>query len=659
MTDNADKLDDLLGLAEQGIAHHERIEAILQDFYGLFVAHIQGRAPTTIAPRPAEPPPVPIVLVQKFYNMLSVNAPLALIQAGYDAREMPIDESFDALMIHFAGSADAATGSQTPEHYVQLLKATWFVRQVQASQGYQNARPGYYYRRAINQIAQQLSARMKDPRLLSFDVEMLGALPDEIYEIWPSPEPKSSISQVDARPGEHEEIRLDLVLQGDFTQQRIVVFRRSDSRFRIVQENIRERNGRTEQQIPLSFDMNQEVFIPWYSLPDAHQQAHEVAISNQATGDLESYRFRSKGDLNRFQSIILSQRMVYEDAKVAFKLSDGTEGTGRFQIWQEPVRGKASLNGHGSTSSSSATPPTGSRMGSTAATVASFAPSTIVEHPEGMEGGSVPLPALAILTKLQGRLAYVYVKLEQDLRVFPEHCECGRGSAGYARCKILSLSQERRRKFPVHIKYADVDSEGQTIVSSCDLSVFRLPIHPGFRKLKSRMIDNILMTFQSPIAKDAFNLELHERFDLRERMIRQHNHYDHAMVVNAERPERIRARPPSDTRNQPLTRTASLAPTVGSLQLSDSFSDEIARTTDPAPSRFRVGQNNGTVPNPLLARTNTDLTIRPTVRQATWSTPLRTNSNVSYELPNLSRHTSTSNRIGNLFRPSRNTPRTG
>jgi hypothetical protein len=612
MTDTADKLDDLLGLAEQGIAHHERIEAILREFRSDWVAHIQGRLPATIATKPAEPPPIPTLLIQRFESMLSINAPLALVQAGYDAREIPIDEAFDALMVHTTGSADAATGSQTPEHYVQLLKATWLVQRLQASQGYQNARPGYYYRRAINQIAQKLSARMRDPRLLSFDVEMLGALPNETYEIWPSPEPEFTISQVDARPGEHEEIRLDLVLQADFTQQRVVVFRRSDSRFRIVQENIRERNGRTEQQIPLSFDMNQDRFIPFYSLPEAHHLAYEIAISNQATGDLESYRFRSKGDLDRFQSILLGQRMVYEDTRVTFKMSDGTEGTGRFQIWQEPVRGRP-LDGHESSSSSSTMSPTsfyGSRSGSTAG---SIAPSTIFEHPEGMEGGSVPLPALVILTKLQGRLAYIYLKLEQGLRVFQEHCECRQGSAGYARCKILSLARERRRKFPAHIKYADVDSKGQTIVSSCDLSVFRLPNHPGFRNLKPNMIDNILMTFQSPIAKDAFNLELHQRFDLRDLIIRQHNDYDHAMVVNAERPERIQTRP------------------------------------DPATSTPRVGQNNGTVPNPRLTRTNTDLTIHPTVRQASWSQNSRTDPNRSYEVPNVS----TSSRIGNLFRSSR------
>jgi hypothetical protein len=525
---------------------------------------------------------------------------------------------------------------------------------LQASQGYQNARPGYYYRRAINQIAQKLSARMRDPRVVTFDVEMLGALSNETYEIWPSPEPEFTISQADAKPGEHEEIRLDLVLQADFTQQRVVVFRRSDSRFRIVQENIRERNGRTEQQIPLSFDMNQDRFIPFYSLPEAHHLAYEIAISNQATGDLESYRFRSKGDLDRFQSILLGQRMVYEATRVAFKMSDGTEGTGRFQIWQEPVRGRPSLDGHGSPSSSSAMSPTsfyGSRSGSTAG---SIAPSTIFGHPEGMEGGSVPLPALVILTELQGRLAYIYLKLEQGLRVFQEHCECRQGSAGYARCKILSLARERQRKFPAHIKYADVDSKGQTIVSSCDLSVFRLPNHPGFRNLRPNMIDNILMTFQSPIAKDAFNLELHQRFGLRDSIIRQHNDYDHVMVVNAERPERIT-----------LTRTMSLAPSVGPLQTGDSFADEMARTTDPATSTPRVGQNNGTVPNPQLTRTNTDLTIHPTVRQASWSQNSRTDPNRSYEVPNVPRQISTSSRIGNLFRSSRpststaNTPGTG
>jgi hypothetical protein len=650
MTDTADKLDDLLGLTEQSIALQVRTQAMLQANYALLAAYVQGRLPASIAPHAAEPPSIPAELARRFEAMLSTNVPPTFAQAGYDPRELPIEETFDALMLHFTGSADAAAGSQTPEHYVQLLKAMWLVQQLQTSQDYQNARPGYYYRRAVNQIEQELLARMRDPRLLAFDVEMLAALADEVYEIWPSRESINSISQTHARPGEHEEERLDLILQGDFTEQRVVVFRRSEHHFRIVQENIRTVNGRhTEQQICLFFNMTHDHFVPWYSLPRTSQSAHEVAISNQATGDLESYRFRSSGDLYRFQEILLGQRMVFEDNSVDFELSDGTSGTGRIQIWQEPPANRGTFDGQSSSSSLGASPTSmrSSRLGSTAG---SIAPSTMFEHADGMEGGSLPLPSLLILTELQGKVAYMYIKLEQGLRIFQEHCECRLGSAGYARCKVLSLARDRLRKFPTYIRYADVDEQGYTIVSSCDLSVFRVPSHPRLKELKPKMIDNLLMTFGSPIAKDAFNLELQQRFDLRHELLRQHNEYDYAMLHSAERPEN------TSTWQVPkglgLTRTASLAPTVGSLQLGDNFTDEVARGTDPPPSRARAGQRDTILAtgNARLARTNTDMTIRPTAQLVTIPPPMGTQShNATHD----SRQSSTSTGFRNLFRSSR------
>ena len=654
MTDSADRLDDILGLTEQSIALQVRTQAMLQDNYALLAAYVQRRLPAFIAPRAAELPSVPTQLARRFEAMLSTDVPLAFAHAGNDPRELPLDEAFDALMMHFTDSADAAAGSQTPEHHVQLLKALWLVQQLQKSQDYQNARPGYYYRRAVNQIEQEILARMRDPRLLPFDVEILTALADEVYEIWPAQKSAVSISQAHARPGEDEEARLDLVLQGEFTEQRVVVFRKSEHRFRIVQENIRTVNGRyTEQQIPLSFDMTQDHFIPWYSLPRTSQSAHEVAISNQATGDLESYRFRSSGDLYRFQEILLGQRMVFEDTTVNFKLSDGSSGTGRIQIWQEPPTSKRDFDGQDSSSSLGASPVSpaslrSSRLGSTAGSVA---PSTIFEHADGMEGGSVPLPSLVIFTELQGRVAYIHIKLEQGLRIFQEHCECRQGPTGYARCKVLSLARDRLRKFPIYVKYASVDEAGHTIVSSCDLSVFRLPTHPRLKDSKPKIIDNLLMTFKSPIAKDAFNLELHQRFQLRDEMIRQHNEFDTTMLRSAERPEKTSVSQVPRGYG-PLMRTASLAPTVGSVQLGGSFADEVARGTDNVPARNTPRQRNGVIadPSPRISRTNTDMTMRPATQLMTIPPPVGFQHS---DIRHGSRQSSTSSGFRNLFRSSR------
>jgi hypothetical protein len=669
MTDSADTLDDILGLCEQSIVLHGRTYALLQQCFTLLAAHLQGRAlPNWLATE--DLPPIPQVLDQTFQRLLLSNAPANFAQTQHDIRELPIEEGFDALMTHFGKSAESSTGSQTPEHYVQLLKAVWLVQKLKASQDYQNARPGYYYRRAIVQIEQQLSARLQAPRLLTFDAAMLSELPDHTYEIWPSPEPFEWVSQADPKPSEHEEIRLDLALQGNFAQQEIIVFRKSEHAFRIVQENTGERNGQIErQQISMQFDFTRDNFIPFYAIPPGGVR-NEVAFSNIHTGDLESYRFRTSGDLYKFQEIILGHRMVAEDKNVTFEFSNGVKGRGRMQIWQDPPDRDSGSVQYGSSSSSSARSPHSlhnSRIGSA---MGSITPSTITEHREGAESGTVPLPSLVIFTELENKLAFIYIKLDQGLRIIREHCGCRYGDIGYARCCSLSLAREDHRgrvhSFPTHTLVAKTDSMGRSVVSTYDLSVFRLPTHPRFHDLQKKKAEYLYMTFDSPQLKDEFNVELHDRFKLRDKLIQQLRRYDDDMQYQAERPETLRgtiAPPPN-----PLLRgLPSRAPSIGSLHMGRDFGDEVARSTDPsrqtlssAPCSNAESQMStisqttmlGPVhsfytspsgPEPWLARTDNGITIPPTTR------PPDRCGNVTSTSDEVSTRSSISSRIGKIF----------
>lgn len=159
------------------------------------------------------------------------------------------------------------------------------------------------------------------------------------------------------------------------------------------------------------------------------------------------------------------------------------------------------------------------------------------------------------------------------------------------------------------------------------------------------------MTFKSPIAKDAFNLELHQRFQLRDEMIRQHNEFDTTMLRSAERPEKTSVSQVSRGYG-PLMRTASLAPTVGSVQLGGSFADEVARGTDNVPARNTPRQRNGVIadPSPRISRTNTDMTMRPATQLMTIPPPVGFQHS---DIRHGSRQSSTSSGFRNLFRSSR------
>jgi hypothetical protein len=661
MTDSADTLDDIFGLCEQSIVLHGRTYALLQQCFTLLAAHLQGRAlPNLLATE--DLPPIPPVLDQTFQRLLLSNAPANFAQTQHDIRELPIKEGFDALMTHFGKSAESSTGSQTPEQYVQLLKAVWLVQKLKASQDYQNARPGYYYRRAIVQIEQQLSARLQAPRLVTFDVGMLSELPDHTYEVWPSPEPFEWVSQADPKPSEHEEIRLDLALQGNFTQQEIVVFRKSEHAFRIVQENTGERNGQIErQQISMQFDFTRDNFIPFYAIPPGGMR-NEVAFSNIDTGDLESYRFRTSEDLYKFQEIILGHRMVAEDKNVAFKFSNGMKGQGRVQIWQDPPDSVQY-------SSSSARSPHSLHSSRVGSAMGSITPSTITEHREGAESGTIPLPSLVIFTELENKLAFIYIKLDQGLRIIRAHCDCRYGAIGYAQCYSLSLAREDHRgrphSFPTHTLFAGTDSMGRSVVSTCDLSVFRLPTHPRFRDLQKKKAEYLLMTFVSPQLKDKFNVELHDRFKVRDKLSQQLRRYDDDMQYQAERPETSRGTeaPPPNSLSRVLS---SRAPSIGSSHMGRDFGDEVARSTDPsrqtlssAPSSDAESQMStisqtttpGPVhsfytslgPEPRLARTNNGITIPLTTR------PPDRCGTVTSTSDEVSTRSSISSRIGRIF----------
>ena len=213
---------------------------------------------------------------------------------------------------------------------------------------------------------------------------------------------------------------------------------------------------------------------------------------------------------------------------------------------------------------------------------------------------------------------------------------------------MLSLARGKRRTFPVYIEEAEVDVHGRTVFSSCDLSIFRVPTHPRLKERRPKTIKYLLMTFQNPTVKDAFNEEIHQRFKLRDEMIQQHNDYDVIMTHNDERPERV-----SVTRAPPghyLSRNASLTPSIGSLQLGDSFDTETAKEMNSIPSVTGAMSNDEVVPSAPNTRTYTGSTVRAPLQQHQRVSSSEPISLRSTRASRGSRQQSTSNSIGSLFR---------
>lgn len=541
LTDLDDKVDDILAIGEQNLQVSKEIQLELAQFRASWLGYVSGNG--IPAPSSAGIFAVSDAVAQKFGESLSLH--------GGDYKDgVPLSDGFDALLLHFEESSDDGS-DQTPHGYLLFLKSRWLLQRIKEGQEYQRARPGFYYKRAINQIEQALSTRMAQPgKLIAYEDDILLELPDAHFQIWPIQE---ALLEVEYRKPDPSMIRggeerlACLQLESDTLTNvdTITILKSSDEHFRIVHESTPNLTSGRTIVTGHNIYVKEDRLIPRYMFPTLQAPCLEFIVFCRNVE--EYFRFKSLEELHRFQSALMGYEVSHQQERARCQFSDRKlDCIGQLQLWQEPIVLQTS-----STEDEDVVPggqtwqSPRSRSQNDSLTSSFAANSTIYTTREGWEADQIKTSSLVIFTQLVDvtskakkkpkRLAALSVVLDKGIHIDSRSCACRRDPD----CKIVVLKNRKDVPFSIQYVVSELDSSGQPNPSTFDILPLRTPRHPEHeRKVHRQTTDYVLLAFDTLAAKDTFVEELNLRFLVRDQQIEDQRAFERNLRYHQERPKK-------------------------------------------------------------------------------------------------------------------------
>ena len=542
LTDVDAKVDDLLSASEQAPQAPNDILIGLDWLRSTLSSHVT-RPGNLYGSASPDAHPVSARIAQTLQEFLFVDAPLGM-ELG-----IPMTQGFDALLRHFKQSGQGS--DHTPEKYLLFLKTRWLYDRIKASRDYQRACPGFYYKRAVNQIGKAILEKARRPgELVSYDENVLMNLPESCFLIWPpkpvaTPTPPVESSQAHplvVRANEEQIVCIELASDGLPDPDSVTIFKSSDERFRIV---LKTTLGGEKLVIPQPVYTSEDKLIPRYALPTLINPSLEIAIFSRNEETL--YKFDSFKDLYSFQAALTGYDVSHDQSDIRWQFSDDVchlDGSGRIQLWQEPIVFASVPEDNGPSHESilytqhSLYAASQSRRDSL---IPSIAPTNTINWTTGgWEGDSIKLPVITIFTQLadkrkRSRFAVISIELEPGIEIDPTECGCCRG---YNKCSTLVLVNRKKRDFTVRTCYSDIDSTGQPNPNTFDLLPLRMPRHPTFHNINVSRTQYLVLKFNTLPEKQLFHDELSLRFKVRDKQIKDQRDFVNTIRHRQNRPQR-------------------------------------------------------------------------------------------------------------------------
>lgn len=264
LTELDDKVDDILANTEQNLQLSKEIQLELSQFRASWLGYVSGHG-IPVASASEGYHAVTEGISQRFEYTLHLHAPTDM-QLG-----VPLPQGFDALLQHFE-SSDEAGSDRSPEGYLMFLKARWLLDQLKQGDEYRRARPGFYYRRAINQVEQAILTRISQPgKLIAYDEDILLGLPEQHFHVWPapSPEPESEYRKPDLAMARGNENKLaSIKLASDTTtEESLTILKSSDAHVRLVHESTPNAPNGKIVVTQHNMVVREDKLIPRYAFP--------------------------------------------------------------------------------------------------------------------------------------------------------------------------------------------------------------------------------------------------------------------------------------------------------------------------------------------------------------------------------------------------------
>lgn len=555
LTDIDEKVDDILAISERNLYVTEEIQLELNRLRTLLFGYIAGNSLPTVT-ETEQRHEVSSSIARRFEEHLQTNIP------AMEESRVALPQWFDSLLLHFEQSNEN-TSDQTPEKYLVFLKARWLLRRLKQNECFREARPGAYYKRAINRIEQAITAKIRNPGdLIAYEDAILLDLSDSCFHIWPVPTPTEIVKYSQPHPlmvraNEERISHIELALQGQAEADSVTIFKSSEETFRIVLQTSLAFNPGDRVVIPQTVHVREDRLIPRWAFTTLREPSFEIAIFSR--GEETLYNFSSFKDLSTFQAALMGYEVSHNEPNMACSFSKDVDlkdlVPGHCQLWQEPVVLTDSTQSEGSAS--------GTSLSRHDSLTLSMAPkSTITQTADGWEGDSIKLPSVTFFSQTADRTRFIAVSavLSPDIGVDFTKCKCHRN---FNQCSRLVLTSQKKSKFPLRILFSGTDRTGQPDPNSFDIFPLRNPVPKDSRNVVTRDTEFFQLAFETLPAKQRFLDELRLRFMVRDRQIHNRAEFERTILHRQDRP--IRSTPRSPTlKNASLTAGPSSVYTVSS-----------------------------------------------------------------------------------------------
>ncbi|KAF2232475.1 hypothetical protein EV356DRAFT_534587 [Viridothelium virens] len=376
---------------------------------------------------PKIPPSVDTVLT----DALSRNCPVPID----GARNVPLREGIDAMLLHYRDSAIESTCSgilPVKKQNLSLLKAHWLFQAIESSASFSQSRQGSLYRRVLEQARQRIERQYQSLKVESWNAEDFEELDNTAWAIWPVRDPPKPEVLTDKNDREEKLAEVTLVDPHPDQKEDLFIFRVSESTLRLVSSRHLSPDQSIGPQMTERFlDLDCDGLVPFYALAPPNGDCYRLGITNGKGGGPVSYEFPSRRTALRIQTAFTGYHAVSLATGITCTVtwrrasrinrSDLAKGVGEIQIWQWPV--SKSRSGQSPTDSSSSrrgnSMCSGSRHSSSAQQTFQMFDPNIVSLTDAQGGGEMmiaelpPPPALVFLVQRNSKYTIWYLELPQ------------------------------------------------------------------------------------------------------------------------------------------------------------------------------------------------------------------------------------------------------
>jgi hypothetical protein len=492
------------------------VRNIVEDIRGLIApvpTSPQVGAPDTL-PSQFRLPLVPPELEARFLTAFSKRQP------PIDIAEFPLREGFDALVHHFSQSTvdfvpKKYSEQRTPEltQYLNLIKSTWILEKITESCFFvQNS----LWAKCVENIGNDLLFeydRFHRGQIINPGDDVILRLEDHAFAIWLEEETiVVEPTLTDERPGEEKLLEIALPKTQPNRSPVLVIFRKSDTDFRLVNTTKDESNELFFEAESHEMNITLTRFIPIYAVPNSVSSTDTNNIllcSNQGQSE-KAFSFATLNDVHAFQHAMTGYKVVADLSNInwsSFKESES--GKCRIQVWRAKTLARITAGN----TSPSPSPPMGIRRESTAktslsarslaATIATTAQGSVIH---GKHGPAVMFPkpeppVIVMFTLCKDIWTYLHFEVDKNVFINPKGCNCNDCRKGSAKtCRRVVIESSGKLK----IKRTSADERaGMTM---WDLALLRRPAHPNSGKgLTMLPVKYIVFAFSS-LSGESFPL---------------------------------------------------------------------------------------------------------------------------------------------------------